>query len=101
MFVILWLVSIVATALLAGRYQRSVLGWSVLSIFIGFLATILVLAMGPATAPYASATVHSPDHPHTHDPGLAPDRQPCPRCAESIATRARVCRFCGFELAAG
>lgn len=27
-----------------------------------------------------------------------PRRRPCPRCGESIAREARVCRFCGVEI---
>lgn len=30
---------------------------------------------------------------------LSDDRMPCPRCGESIASAAKVCRFCGHELA--
>jgi len=29
-----------------------------------------------------------------------PPRRPCPRCGESIAQEARLCRFCGFEIVA-
>jgi hypothetical protein len=86
--ILIWFTSIVVTAILAGRYNRSVGAWFLLSLIFGFLATLVLLALGQAQQPVAMAASAGHAAPEN-------DRRPCPRCGESIARLAQVCRFCG------
>jgi DNA-directed RNA polymerase subunit RPC12/RpoP len=57
------------------------LGWTL----IGWVAALVWACMNPGTATAPLSTE---------------DRVPCPHCGGRIITTARVCRFCGRELAA-
>ena len=57
------------------------LGWTL----IGWVVALVWACMKPGTA---TAPLATEDH-----------RTPCPHCGERIITTARVCRFCGRELA--
>ena len=85
---LIWITSSVVTVILAGRYNRSAGAWFLWSLIFGFLATLVLLAMGDARqstpTPSLAALLPQPD-----------ERYPCPRCGESIARLAKVCRFCG------
>lgn len=65
------------------------LGWTL----VGWVAALVwALARPVEFRPAANPAAPAPKLP---DDG----RQPCPRCAEPILRAARVCRFCGAELA--
>jgi|GEM_PF-6914582 len=86
--VLIWITSIIVSCIIADKNGRSVGAWFFLSLLFGFLATIVVLAMGPANP--VTIAVASPHQPFV----FAENRVPCPRCGESIVATAKICRFC-------
>lgn len=79
---ITWLVFAAVPAIIAPSRGRSALNWFLVSVLISpLIGLILVLALpSQKDAPEAAVV-----------------RLPCPRCGESIATSAQVCRFCGAQ----
>lgn len=74
-FFLSWLVFTFCLGIWANRWGRSGLGWAILSFFISpLLSGVILLAIGRRG-------------------------QICPKCAEMVKVDAKVCRFCGVDLA--
>jgi hypothetical protein len=89
---VLWPSLSVVAGVVAAAKGRSGLGYFLLSIFLTpLVGLILAIAL-----PKRDTTVHYPG------PGdiAAGARVPCPQCAEQIVATAKLCRFCGYQLAA-
>jgi hypothetical protein len=46
MLIIVWIVAIVISGILADRYKRNTAGWVICGVLIGFLAPLILLALG-------------------------------------------------------
>jgi hypothetical protein len=85
-FLFFWLVWGVINALIASSKNRSPIGWVLLSIPFGLIAT-LVLACLPKL----------PEEVRVAAMPAAERTKVCPRCAETVKAAAAVCRFCNHE----
>ncbi|SIO39906.1 Uncharacterised protein family UPF0547 [Burkholderia sp. GAS332] len=85
-FLFFWLIWMVVNALIASSKNRSTIGWVLLSIPFGLIAT-LVLACLPKLQEEGSVAARS----------VAEQTKVCPRCAETVKAAAMVCRFCNHE----
>lgn len=89
---VLWLALSVAAGAIAVAKGRSGIGYFLISIFLTpLVGLILVIAL-----PRREASIKHPG------PGdiAAGARVPCPQCAEQIVATAKLCRFCGHQMAA-
>jgi len=84
-FLVIWIVCIVACAILADNKGRSVGGWVVLAIVLGPI-TLLLAAVVPNLK---QEQLTSADETGS---------RPCPFCAERIKRQAVVCSYCGRDV---
>ncbi|MCL4715458.1 MAG: hypothetical protein KJZ75_11155 [Hyphomonadaceae bacterium] len=77
---IVWVVSFVATIIIATEKGGGGCLWAFLGFLLGPLALIIVAAMPSQQKPRAD------------------ELRKCPECAEMIRREARKCRFCGSEV---
>jgi hypothetical protein len=89
---VLWLALSVVAGVIAGAKGRSGFGYFLLSVFLTPLVGLILAIALPKHEP-------SIKHPGPGDIA-AGARVPCPQCAEQIVATAKLCRFCGYQLAA-
>ena len=78
-FIIIMIVAGILGGIIASNKGRSVVGWAIGSALLPIVLLIL-LAL-----------------PRTDRAPLPSDSMACPRCAETIKSTAKVCRFCGHR----
>ena len=88
LFIVVWLVCMLITALVANSKNRSPVAWALLAVPLGLIATVVVACS--RKLPDASV-----DSPFASSDGGSTKR--CPRCAETVKAAAQVCRFCQHE----
>lgn len=90
-YLILWLICAIITALIASSKNRSPIAWALLAIPLGLIATIIVACSTKLPSKEEVAGARAPA-----------DSKACPRCAETVKAAAQICRFCGhtFDTAA-
>jgi tRNA(Ile2) C34 agmatinyltransferase TiaS len=71
--VVIWIVVAIVAAIVANNKGRSGARWFFLCLLLSPLAILVLLAL----------------------PAL--NTKVCPRCAETVKSAAKVCRFCGYE----
>lgn len=86
-FLILWLILGVVVGLIANSKGRSGFGWFLYGFLIWPVALVHILVAKPETKIVEARQV------------AAGDARKCPHCAEIIKAEAKVCRFCGREVA--
>ncbi|MBU9174012.1 zinc ribbon domain-containing protein [Burkholderia gladioli] len=86
-YVVVWLIVAIVTALIANAKNRSPLAWAILAIPLGLFATIVVAC---------SKKLPLDEKPAVGFP-MREDEKQCPQCAESVKYAAKVCRFCGHQ----
>lgn len=99
---VIWVVFAILTAVVASNKGRSGIGWLLLGLVFGIFALILVALLSnqkTVAARHAELVAATRDR-NSGASGSGSDnaRRPCPRCGESIALTARVCRFCNQNL---
>ncbi len=60
--------------------------WFYIGFFFGVIALLALIGLGKPDAKEATSVLD------------ANDDMDCPKCAERIKKRAKICRFCGFDL---
>jgi hypothetical protein len=86
----LWIILSAVAGIVASSRGRNGPGFFVLSLVLSPLVGLLLAALLPSRQ--RRVAIPGPEDLDT------PARINCPRCAESIAAAAKVCRFCGHEL---
>ncbi|PRH29629.1 zinc ribbon domain-containing protein [Burkholderia gladioli] len=86
-YVVVWLIVAIVTALIANAKNRSPVAWAILAIPLGLFATIVVACSKKLPPNGNSAVGYS----------MSEDEKRCPQCAESVKYAAKVCRFCGHQ----
>ena len=89
-FVFAWI-----TGAIAESKGHSFWGWFILSLFLPFLALLIILVMPAVQRQNVSRYRLRARLPHR--PPSAPERFSCPQCGESIPYSAKICRFCRAE----
>jgi hypothetical protein len=89
LFIVVWLVCMIITALVASSKNRSPIAWALLAIPFGLIATVVV-----------ACSSKLPDNKELAVERDAPDEtKTCPQCAESVKAEAKICRFCRHDFA--
>lgn len=89
MFVVIWLLFGVVSAVIASSKGRSGCGWFLLGILLGPFGLILALVVGRNTTEVERREIQGGE------------MKRCPHCAELIRREAIKCRFCGSDLSTG
>ncbi|WP_253947515.1 zinc ribbon domain-containing protein [Paraburkholderia xenovorans] len=84
LFIVVWLVCMLITALVANTKNRNPIAWALLAIPLGLIATVVVAC---------STKLPGAASPAAGSGGTSPVKT-CPRCAETVKAAAQVCRFC-------
>jgi hypothetical protein len=91
MFLLVWLLFGVASAIVASNKGRSGFGWFLLGILLGPFGLIFALIVSKIERP---ADPYIPLPALTADQFLDQETKKCPHCAEVIKLEATKCRFC-------
>jgi hypothetical protein len=97
-FVVIWLVSGVIGFAIGNSKGRGGAGL-VLGLLLGFIGWIIVAVMRPSLEVEAKRMQQVAAIAQPPSGGVAAGLVPCPSCAELIQPAAKVCRFCGRDVA--
>jgi hypothetical protein len=103
--VVFWIFCIVITVILAANKGRSMLGWGILSLFVGPLAWVVYILpplqqegqTGSAVQAMSAIPVQSLSRPVPGDTD-GQDWKTCPYCAEQVRRKAIKCKHCLSDL---
>jgi hypothetical protein len=97
-FVVIWIISGIAAAMIASSKGREPVGWFINGLLFGIFGLIVAIGMQPTAQHQAQRATEVDRLRGTQPPPPAPDERECPFCAEWIKSEAIKCKHCGSDL---